>query len=80
MLGWSQQQLADKAGVPLASLRGYGPGQLPDWGTLVRLADALGVSPGVLVACDEVAKAEGAKAARSSAPALQKRPRKRKGE
>ncbi len=54
----TQQQLADKAGIPLSSLRGHEQGQrIPSWASVVKLAKALGVSSDVFSACDEV-KAE----------------------
>lgn len=54
--GLTQQQLADRAGMPLPSLRGHEQGQrLPSWPSVVRLAKALGVSTDVFADCDEVA-------------------------
>src|SRR5438270_186206 len=54
--GLTQQQLADRAGVPLPSLRGHEQGQrLPSWASVVKLARALGVSTDTFSACDEVA-------------------------
>jgi transcriptional regulator with XRE-family HTH domain len=61
--GLTEPALAERAGVPLRALVRYGRGPgLPDWDTLVRLADALGVPTGALTACDEVANASGGKA------------------
>lgn len=54
--GLTQQQLANKAGVPLASLRSHEQGQrIPSWASVVRLARALGVSTDAFADCDEVA-------------------------
>lgn len=53
--GLTQQQLADKAGLPVGSLRSHEQGQrLPNWRTVVKLARALGVSVEVFSECDEV--------------------------
>jgi transcriptional regulator with XRE-family HTH domain len=53
--GLTQEALADKAGVPLASLRGHEQGQrLPSWAAVVKLARGLGVSTDVFSACEEV--------------------------
>ncbi|MBL8797833.1 MAG: helix-turn-helix transcriptional regulator [Planctomycetia bacterium] len=53
--GLIQEQLAKRAGVPLASPRGHEQGQrIPNWVAVVRLARALGVSTDVFAECDEV--------------------------
>jgi transcriptional regulator with XRE-family HTH domain len=42
--GWTQEQLAREAGLPLASVRNYEQGRYaPPWDALMRLAAALGV-------------------------------------
>jgi hypothetical protein len=52
----TEQQLADKAGIPLPSLRGHEQGQrVPSWASVVKLARALGVSTDALADCEEVA-------------------------
>jgi transcriptional regulator with XRE-family HTH domain len=51
----TQQQLADRAGLPVGSLRGHEQGQrVPSWASVVRLAKALGVSTDAFSECDEV--------------------------
>ena len=63
--GLTQEQLADKAGIPLPSLRGHEQGQrVPSWASVVRLAKALGVSTDVFSECDEVRKPSAKKPAR----------------
>jgi transcriptional regulator with XRE-family HTH domain len=53
--GLTQEKLADKAGVPLTSLRGHEQGQrIPSWASVVKLSRALGVSTDVFSECDEV--------------------------
>lgn len=48
--GLSQEQLADAAGVHVTHLGGVERGvRNPNYSTIVRIADALGVSPGTLV-------------------------------
>jgi len=48
--GLSQEQLADAAGVHVTHLGGVERGvRNPNYSTLVRIAGALGVSPGTLV-------------------------------
>jgi transcriptional regulator with XRE-family HTH domain len=48
--GLSQEQLADAAGVHVTHLGGVERGvRNPNYSTLVRIAGALGVSPGALV-------------------------------
>jgi transcriptional regulator with XRE-family HTH domain len=57
--GLTQEQLAEKAGMPLPSLRGHEQGQrIPSWASVVKLAKALGVSTDVFAACEEVTGAE----------------------
>lgn len=53
--GLTQQELADKARIPIGSLRNLEQGQrLPGWGPVVKLARALGLSTDVFAECDEV--------------------------
>ncbi len=62
--GFTQQQLAERAGIPLPSLRGHEQGQrVPSWASVVKLAKALGVSADVFSDCDEV-REEGAEEGR----------------
>ncbi len=57
--GLTQQQLADKAGLPVGSLRSHEQGQrAPSWAAVVKLARALGVGADVFSECDEVAREE----------------------
>lgn len=71
--GLTQEALADKAGVPLASLRGHEQGQrVPSWASVVKLAKALGVSTDVFSDCDEV-QGEPRKNAPAAPPAPKKR-------
>lgn len=57
--GLTQQQLAEKADIPIGSLRNHEQGQrLPSWAAVVKLARALGVSTDVFAACDEVSEPE----------------------
>ena len=52
----TQQQLAERAGIPLPSLRGHEQGQrVPSWASVVKLARALKVSTDAFADCDEVA-------------------------
>jgi transcriptional regulator with XRE-family HTH domain len=56
--GWTQQQLADRAGVPLPTLRGLEQGQRsPSWGTVVMLARAFDANSAIFDECDEVTPA-----------------------
>ncbi len=72
--GLTQEQLAQKAGIPLSSLRGHEQGQrVPSWASVVKLARALGVSTDAFADCDEVKEEE------APQPAAPRRPRKRKG-
>jgi transcriptional regulator with XRE-family HTH domain len=58
--GLTQQQLAEKARIPLPSLRGHEQGQrVPSWASVVKLARALDVSTDAFSDCEEV-KEEGA--------------------
>jgi transcriptional regulator with XRE-family HTH domain len=51
----TQEELADKAGIPVTSLRGHEQGQrVPSWASVVKLAKALNVSTDVFSHCDEV--------------------------
>lgn len=57
--GLTQQQLAERAGVPLASVRNYEQGKRqPGWAGLFHLARALGVSSEEFSDCDEVKPAK----------------------
>jgi transcriptional regulator with XRE-family HTH domain len=68
--GLTQQQLADKAGLPVGSVRNHEQGQrLPSWRAVVRIARALGVPTDAFSKCDEVAGDE---------PAEEPAPRRRK--
>ena len=62
--GFTQVQLAEKAGMPLGTLRNHEQGQrLPSWPTIVKLARALGVATDVFTASDEVKEPAKAKPA-----------------
>jgi transcriptional regulator with XRE-family HTH domain len=53
--GLTQQQVADRSGIPVGSLRGHEQGKrIPSWVSVVWLAKALGVSTDVFSDCDEV--------------------------
>jgi transcriptional regulator with XRE-family HTH domain len=53
--GLTQETLAQKAGIPLGSLRGHEQGQrIPSWASVVRLARALDVSTDAFSHCEEV--------------------------
>jgi transcriptional regulator with XRE-family HTH domain len=53
--GLTQQKLAEKAGIPLPSLRGHEQGQRsPGWVSVVKLARALSVSTDAFADVDEV--------------------------
>jgi len=68
--GLTQEQLADKSGVAVSSLRCHEQGQrMPSWVSVVKLAKALDVSCDAFADCDEV----------RTAPAPPKRSRKAKG-
>lgn len=57
--GLTQQQLAEKADIPIGSLRNHEQGQrLPSWAAVVKLARALGVSTDVFSVCDELSEPE----------------------
>ena len=57
--GLTQQQLADRAGLPVTSLRNHEQGQRsPSWAAVVKLAKALGVTADTFSACDEVSEPE----------------------
>jgi transcriptional regulator with XRE-family HTH domain len=67
--GLTQQQLADRASLPVASLRSHEQGQRsPSWAAVVKLAKALGVTADTFSECDEVSKPE--------KPATKKKPKK----
>ncbi|QEL17424.1 helix-turn-helix domain-containing protein [Limnoglobus roseus] len=54
--GLTQQELADKTGVPLATIRRFEAGKnkrSPSWGLVVRLAAGVGVPCRVFSACWE---------------------------
>jgi transcriptional regulator with XRE-family HTH domain len=54
--GLTQEALADRAGMPVTSLRGHEQGQrTPTWASVVRLAYGLGVTVDTFSDCDEVA-------------------------
>jgi transcriptional regulator with XRE-family HTH domain len=53
--GWTQEQLANRSGVPLWTVRGLEQGKrTPSWDSVVRLARAFGETSGVFDDCDEV--------------------------
>jgi len=53
--GITQAELAERAGIPLPSLRGHEQGQrIPSWASVVKLAHALQVSTDAFADCDEV--------------------------
>ena len=53
--GLTQQELADRADMPVSSLRGHEQGQRsPSWSAVVKLAKALGVTADTFSVCDEV--------------------------
>ncbi|QJW92951.1 helix-turn-helix domain-containing protein [Frigoriglobus tundricola] len=57
--GLTQQQLADRAGLPVTSLRNHEQGQRsPSWAAVVKLAKALGVTADTFSVCDEVSEPE----------------------
>ena len=72
--GLTQVQLADRAGIPVTSLRNHEQGQrLPSWSAVVKLARALGVPTDKFAECDEVA-AERSAATAATAPKPAKKP------
>lgn len=53
----TQEQVAERAGIPIGSYRNLEQGQRgPGWATVVKLAKALGVSTDEFAKCDEVNK------------------------
>lgn len=75
--GMTQEVLAQRAGVPLPSLRGHEQGQrTPSWANVVKLARALGVSTDAFSECEEVTGEK--HAAPSGKPAKGKTPAKTK--
>jgi len=61
--GLTQHELAKRARIPLGSLRGHEQGQrLPSWPSVVKVANALGVSTDEFAACDEVKESKAGKA------------------
>jgi transcriptional regulator with XRE-family HTH domain len=57
--GLTQEQLAEKAGIALSTLRNHEQGhRLPSWSAVVKLAKALGVSTDEFAKCDEVNEPE----------------------
>ncbi len=63
--GLTQERLAEKAGIPLSSLRGHEQGQrVPSWASVVKLARALGVPTDTFAGCDEVNEGEAPSAPR----------------
>jgi transcriptional regulator with XRE-family HTH domain len=51
----TQAALAEKAGLPLSTIRGYEQGtRIPSWPAIVRLAGALKVPVDRFSGCDEV--------------------------
>ena len=57
--GLTQEELAEKASIPLGSYRNLEQGQRgPGWGAVVKLAKALGVSTDEFAKCDEVNEPE----------------------
>jgi|SRR5580704_13851272 transcriptional regulator with XRE-family HTH domain len=53
--GITQRELADRANLPVGSVRNHEQGQrLPSWGAVVKLARALGVKTDDFANCDEV--------------------------
>jgi transcriptional regulator with XRE-family HTH domain len=58
-LGLSQEALADAAGVHVTHLGGVERGvRNPNYTTIVRIADALGVSPGALITAADKLRAD----------------------
>jgi transcriptional regulator with XRE-family HTH domain len=67
--GLTQQELADRAGLPVGSLRGHEQGQrVPSWPSVVRIAKALGVPTDTFAECDEVRAQAPAKKSHSRPP------------
>jgi transcriptional regulator with XRE-family HTH domain len=57
--GLTQLQLAEKAGIPIGSLRNLEQGQrLPGWGPVVKLSKALCIPTDTFADCDEVNEPE----------------------
>ncbi len=58
--GLTQERLAERAGIPLSSLRGHEQGQrLPSWASVVKLSRALGVPTDAFAGCEEVNEGDG---------------------
>jgi transcriptional regulator with XRE-family HTH domain len=79
----TQEELADRAGIPVTSLRGHEQGQrIPSWASVVRFARALGISTDRFSNCDEVADGSASKRPRGRSPKARplevKKPRARK--
>lgn len=54
--GWTQQQLAERAGLPVGTLRNLEQGsRSPSWESVVRLARAFDANSAIFDDCDEVA-------------------------
>ncbi len=72
--GLTQQALADRAGLPVGSVRNHEQGyRVPSWASVVRLARALGVPTDAFADCDEVAEAPPAKKRSGKRPSGQAR-------
>ncbi len=55
----TQEDLAEKAGISISTLRNHEQGhRLPSWSAVVKLAKALGVTTDTFAACDEVSEPE----------------------
>jgi transcriptional regulator with XRE-family HTH domain len=53
VVGWSQQDLATRAGIGVPTVRAIERGQIPQASTTRRLANALGISPWRLILCGD---------------------------
>jgi transcriptional regulator with XRE-family HTH domain len=57
--GLTQEQLAQKAGIPLSSLRSHEQGQRqPSWQAVVKLSKALGVTTDTFSECADAEEPE----------------------